>query len=88
MDRYELYLASPPGPDYAHDRAKEIVHKLSEQRQVDALGESWWRTDYDGSEDIGAAVTRLAADLTAVDPKWDQVLVAGYMKQPENPSAP
>ena len=40
---YELHLAIHPSIT-DDERAKAIVDKLSEQRRVEDLGGSWWRT--------------------------------------------
>ena len=47
-------IKSPTADD---ERAKAIVDKLSEQRQVEDLGGSWWRTEYFDFEDREAART-------------------------------
>jgi hypothetical protein len=84
---YELHLAikSPSGAD---ERAKAIVDKLSEQRQVEYLGGSWWRTDYFDFEDREAAAHALHADLHAIDEHWGEVLAAGYMDRPGDTPEP
>ena len=84
---YELHLAiKSPSPD--DERAKAIVAKLSEQRQVEDLDGSWWRTDYSDFQDHGAAVHALHADLRAIDAHWGEVLVAGYMNRPGDTPEP
>ncbi len=81
---YELRLAIKV--ESADDeRARAIVDKLSEQRPVEDLGGSWWRTEYLDFEDREAAAGALLADLKVMDDRWDDVLVAGYM-DPEAPS--
>ena len=85
---YELHLAikSPSADD---ERAgKSIVNKLSDQRQVEDLGGSWWRTEYFDFEDREAAAHALHADLKAIDKHWGEVLHAGYMARPEDPPEP
>ena len=84
---YHLHLAikSPSADD---ERAKAIVDKLSEQRQVEDLGGSWWRIDYFDFEDRAAAAHALHADLHALDEHWGEVLVAGYMDRPEDTPEP
>ena len=78
---YELHLAiKSPSPD--DERAKAIVAKLSEQRQVEYLDGSWWRTDYSDYEDHGAAVHALHADLRAIDAHWGEVLRRGLHEPP------
>ena len=84
---FELHLAiaSPSADD---ERARAIVGKLAEQRQVEDLGNSWWRTEYVDFEDRDAAAHALHADLKAIDEHWGEVLHAGYMNRPEDRPEP
>ena len=84
---YELRLAikSPSADD---ERAKAIVDKLSEQRQVEDVRGSWWRTEYLDFEDREAAAHALQADLHAIDEHWGEVLKAGYMERREDTPEP
>ncbi len=83
---HELHLAikSPSADD---ERARAIVDKLSEQRQVEYLGGSWWSMQYVG-EGREAAAHALHADLKAIDEHWGEVLRAGYMNRPEDTPEP
>jgi hypothetical protein len=84
---YELHLAIK-SPSAADERAKAILDKLSEQRQVEYLGGSWWRTDYVDFEDREAAARALHAELHAIDEHWGEVLAAGYMARPGDTPEP
>jgi hypothetical protein len=84
---YELHLAIK-AERFADERARAIVEKLSEQRQVEDLGGSWWRTEYHDFEDREAAAHALHADLSAIDEHWGEVLHAGYMNRPGDTPEP
>ena len=84
---YELHLAIHPSTT-DDERAKAIVDKLSEQRRVEYLGGSWWRTEYLDYEDREAAGHALHADLSAIDEHWGEVLHAGYMNRPDDTPEP
>jgi hypothetical protein len=80
---YELHLAIK-AHGTADERARAIVAKLAERRQVEDLGGSWWRTDYFDFEDREAAAHALHAELSAIDEHWGEVLHAGYMNRPDD----
>ena len=82
---HELRLSIKPGAD--EERARAIVDKLSDQRRVEDLGGTWWRTEYPDFGDRKAAADALYADLRAIDKHWGEALQAGYMPEdtPEPP---
>jgi hypothetical protein len=80
---YELHLAITASST-DDERARAIVAKLSEQRRVEDIGGSWWRTEYLDHEDREAAAAALHADLRAIDEHWGEVLHAGYMHPPDD----
>lgn len=58
--------------DEAHDRAVAIVAELRDKRQVVGQGPEWTATYVD--VDTSAALRICEEDLSAIDPRWPEVL--------------